>query len=855
MVGDAHVSEGASAAPTRAPTRLRLFNTLTRRVEEVEPLEPGRVRLYSCGPTVYRYVHIGNLRSFMMADWIRRALVYDRFAVRHIKNITDVGHMRQDVLDRGEDKLVAQALREGKTPWEIAAFYTDAFMRDEALLNILPAHAFPRATDHIPDMISITETLLAKGYAYEVSGNVFFAVAAFPDYGRLSGNRLELQGQGMHTASELDDMKRAPEDFPLWKAAELGRVMAWESPWGTGFPGWHIECSAMSAKHLGAELDIHTGGVDNIFPHHEDERAQSEAASGQRFVRLWVHGQHVLADGLKMAKSAGNAYTLADLEARGFEPLALRYLFTQAKYRTRLNFTFRALRAAEIGLERLRERAAELHEATGGQVADPAIVREQPYHRAFLAAMRDDLNLPRAMAVVHALLRDATVPPDVTLGLLYAFDEVLGFDLKGALARRARERRVHTVPGREEQSHAAVVAHGDTPEPVVALARDRARARLAGDFTTADLLRAEIAGQSYAVRDGHDQTWLQPRREQERFISSSRDVPSQLDAPDRYAFSVALLAHNNHDDLARCMASVVRHAAGRAVELVIVDSGSTDETYTYLQHLARDDTFDGLPLRVLFADHDLGFAAARNAALRASLGCIVILLDTSIELVGAIWAPIEALLADPSIGLVGPYGLVSDDLKEFREAEGPEVDAIEGYLMAFRRATLLEVGPAYEKFRFYRLMDIDYSFEFKRAGFRVVACPNVAARITRHAHREWESLSEDERATKSKKNFDLYYKRRHHAQSLLVRSFQPGQTAPWSHDPDLAAHLVDARFERDHLRLASDAEHTHEHRHWPDHAHTHRHRHLQPLQNPPQSAQRSPRRQSGASQTKPDAAL
>ncbi len=851
MGGDEHASGSLPAAVTR----LRLFNTLTRRVEEVEPLEPGRVRLYSCGPTVYRYVHIGNLRTFMMADWIRRALVYDGFDVRHIKNITDVGHMRQDVLDRGEDKLIAQALREGKTPWEIAAFYTEAFMRDEVRLNILPAHAFPRATDHIPEMIALTQTLLATGYAYEVAGNVFFAVAAFPDYGRLSGNRLELQGQGMHTASELDDMKRAPEDFPLWKAAEPGRVMAWESPWGKGFPGWHIECSAMSAKHLGAELDIHTGGVDNIFPHHEDERAQSEAASGQQFVRLWVHGQHVLADGLKMAKSAGNAYTLADLEARGFAPLALRYLFTQAKYRTRLNFTFRALRSAEIGLERLRERAAELHESVGGEAAEPAIVRAHPYHQAFLAAVRDDLNLPRAMAVVHALLRDTTVPPDVTLGLLYAFDEVLGFDLKGALARPARERREHTVPGREERSRAAVVADTGTPEPVVALAFDRARARLAGDFTTADRVRAAIAAQGYAVRDGRDQTWLLPRREQERFISGSRDVPSQFETPDRYAFTVALLAHNNRDDLARCIASVVRHAAGRSIELVIVDSGSTDETYTYLQHLTREDGSGGLPLRVLFADHDVGFAAARNAALRASLGRIVVLLDTSIELAGAIWTPIETLLADPSVGLVGPYGLDSDDLKEFREADGPEVDAIEGYLMAFRRATLLEVGPAYEKFRFYRLMDIDYSFEFKRAGFRVVVSPDVAARITRHAHREWESLSEDERATKSKKNFDLYYKRRHHAQSLLVRNCQPGQAAPWSHDPELAAHLVDARFERDHARLANGAEHTHEHRHWPDHAHTHRHRHLHPFQNPPQSAERTPRRQGEASQRKPDATL
>src|SRR5579872_1077733 len=331
-------------APTKRPseregdaTPLRLFNTLSRTVERIVPLEAGRIRMYTCGPTVYRFIHVGNLRSFTMADWIRRALCEQDIEVTQVKNITDVGHMRQEVLDLGEDKMIAQARREGKTPWDIAAFYTEAFHRDEEKLNILPAHIFPRATDHIPEMIAMVRRLLENGCAYESGGNVFFSVKDFPDYGRLSGNLLENLGQGQHTASEMDPDKRALEDFPLWKVAEEGRVMAWDSPWGRGFPGWHIECSAMSAKYLGPRFDLHTGGVDNIFPHHEDERAQSEAASGQRFVTYWVHGQHLLADGLKMAKSTGNAYTLADLEARGFEPLALRYLYAQVKYRTRLN--------------------------------------------------------------------------------------------------------------------------------------------------------------------------------------------------------------------------------------------------------------------------------------------------------------------------------------------------------------------------------------------------------------------------------------------------------------------------------------------------------------------------------------
>ncbi|MGH2515904.1 MAG: cysteine--tRNA ligase, partial [Ktedonobacterales bacterium] len=400
-----------SGTNARGETPLRLFNTLTRTVERIVPLEPGSIRMYSCGPTVYRYIHVGNLRTFTMADWIRRALTEQGIEVTHVKNITDVGHMRQEALDRGEDKMVSQARQEGKTPWDIAAFYTEAFHRDETKLNILPAHVFPRATDHIPEMIAMVRRLLENGCAYESGGNVFFSVKDFAGYGRLSGNLLEYLGQGQHIANEIDPNKRAPEDFPLWKVAEEGRIMAWDSPWGRGFPGWHIECSAMSAKYLGAHFDLHTGGVDNIFPHHEDERAQSEAASGERFVNYWVHGQHLLADGLKMAKSTGNAYTLADVEARGFEPLALRYFFTTAKYRGSINFTFRALRAAQISLNRLRELAYRLacQPTTPAREADASAANTA--RQAFFDAVNDDLNMPRAMAVVWRTARDESVPP------------------------------------------------------------------------------------------------------------------------------------------------------------------------------------------------------------------------------------------------------------------------------------------------------------------------------------------------------------------------------------------------------------------------------------------------------------
>ncbi|HEY7833316.1 MAG TPA: cysteine--tRNA ligase [Ktedonobacterales bacterium] len=806
--------------PPAPPAGLRLFNTLTRRVEPVEPLVAGQVGLYSCGPTVYRYIHIGNLRTFTMADWIRRTLTEQGLVVTHIKNITDVGHMRQEVLDRGEDKLIAQALREGKTPWEIAQFYTDAFHQDEAALNILPAHVFPRATDHVPEMIALTERLLARGHAYEAGGNVFFAVTSFPGYGALSGNLIQNLGQGLQVENEMSAHKRAPEDFPLWKVAEEGRLMAWDSPWGRGFPGWHIECSAMSARYLGEQFDIHTGGVDNIFPHHEDERAQSEAASGQPFARLWVHAQHLLADGLKMAKSSGNAYTLADVEARGFEPLALRYLFATALYRGRINFTFRALRAAQTGLWRLRRRAYALADGAVGRVADAATVRDHPARAAFMAAVYDDLNLPRALAGVWGLLRDERLAPELRLALLLDADRILGFDLAADGAAHARG---EALP----DGARAGVWRAETPDAVRALAGERAARRAAGDYATADRLRAAIRLAGFAVRDTRAGTDLAPENGDAELISSSRDVPSRLLEEDQYDFSVNLLAHNSRDDLARCIESVARHAGRRRIEIVVVDNGSTDDTLAYLRQLAQAGKVGQggkVAVRVICADHDMGFAAGRNASFKSSLGRIVVQVDTSIELTGDIWTPIAQLLADPTVGLVGPYGLVTEDLKEFQESPGPDVDAIEGYLMAFRRAELREVGPADEKFRFYRLMDIDYSFEFKKAGYRAVASQAVAARVIKHPHREWYSLSDEERATKSKKNFDIFRDRRHHCQSLLVANFQVGQAAPWGHDHEvLVAGAVDPRF--DHGPQAVGTAHTHEHKHWPDHSHTHEHKH------------------------------
>lgn len=799
---------------------MKIYNTLTRRVEEIIPIEAGKLTMYSCGPTVYRYIHIGNLRTFTMADWIRRTFEYRGFEVLHVKNITDVGHMRQEVVDRGEDKMLAQARKEGKTSLQIAQFYTDAFHEDEAKLNILPAHVFPRATQHIAEMITIIEGLLAKGIAYEVNGYVYFDIKRFPGYGKLSGNQLENMLAGVREGIDTD--RHNQEDFPLWKPAEPNREMAWDSPWGRGFPGWHIECSAMSMKYLGKRFDLHTGGVDNIFPHHEDEIAQSEGFTGEPFVNYWVHAQHLLADGQKMAKSTGNAYTCSEIEARGFDPLALRYFYTTALYRSRLNFTFRALQAAQTSLERLRERAYQLFTQSDRELALAELPMESNlWQESFLEQVEHDLNIPRAMAVVWNMLHSDDQDATNKVRTLLDFDRILGFGLKEYLQS--------DVP---QQKNDPRVYLETVPATVATQVRERDTLRQHRQFPPADGIRSELSAVGYMLRDTRHGSLVLPRPPEEEFtvISSSTDVPEQVETSDRYEFSINLLAHNSKDDLERCIQSIARHTYSHELELVVIDNGSTDETLAYLQQLARrgevmsEDGQSGqrIGLQVLFADHNMGFAAGRNATMRASLGTYIVLMDTSIEVKGDIWEPLAQTLACEDVGVVGPYGLVTDDLRDFQEASGPDVDAVEGYLMAFRRELLPEVGWIDEKFRFYRLMDIYFSFFFKTSGYRALALPELVERLEKHPHKEWYSLSEDEQATKSKKNYDIFRDRWHHGESLLVKNYNADNL--WR-GHDHPRHVEGTHTHSPEELPSTGTPHVHMHHHWSDHSHEHPHYH------------------------------
>jgi cysteinyl-tRNA synthetase len=457
---------------------VRLYSSLSRSVEELQPVTPGRVTIYTCGSTVYKYAHIGNLRTYLLGDLLQRTLRYLGYEVLHVKNITDVGHMRDDTFDRGEDKMLLAAETEGKTPDQIAQYYTDAWLEDERALNIEPVDVMPKATDHIPQMLELTAALLEKGLAYEVDGTVYYDVSEFPGYGKLSGQRLEQLEAGHRVEVESD--KRDPEDFALWKRAGEHRLMKWPSPWGDGFPGWHIECSAMSMQYLGERFDIHTGGIDLKFPHHEDEIAQSEGATGHQVVSIWMHGEFLTMADAKMAKSAGNILRVADLPSKGFEPLVFRYLALTAHYRSKLDFSEDAMEAARSGLRRLRRAVSEGQtDASNGQPLDLGTEPLSTYRGRFATAVADDLAMPAALAVAHEVARAADLTPMQRRTLLLDFDRVLGLSLDAPLQAEG----------------------GELPEGAEKLLQRRAEARAARDFATSDALRDELSAMGVEVRD------------------------------------------------------------------------------------------------------------------------------------------------------------------------------------------------------------------------------------------------------------------------------------------------------------------------------------------------------------------
>lgn len=446
---------------------LKIFNSLTKKAEEFKPLNDDLVTVYSCGPTVYDYAHIGNYRTWALGDILCKVLQFNDYKVKYIMNITDVGHLTGDA-DSGEDKLELSAEREGKSAKEIASFYTRDFLNSYEKLNYVKPDKFPKATEYIEQQIDLVERLEEKGYTYETSDGVYFDASKFEDYGKLSGLKVDTIKEGARV--EINPEKKNPNDFALWKFSprDQMRWQEWDSPWGRGFPGWHIECSAMAMEELGETIDIHIGGEDLRTIHHQNEVAQSEAATDKKFVNYWLHGAMLQVDDGRMSKSGGNLYTLADVENKGFDPLALRYFYMTAHYKSSLNFTWESLQSAANSLKKL-------YELVEGYQEDKNAPLALEYLEKFEGALNDDLNMPEAIAVVWDMLK-SNLSEGSKINTILKFDEVLGFDIEEYIGF-------------------------EIPQEVQNLAKVRFEYRKQGIYDKADVIRRELEESGYVLDD------------------------------------------------------------------------------------------------------------------------------------------------------------------------------------------------------------------------------------------------------------------------------------------------------------------------------------------------------------------
>ena len=457
--------------------KLTLFNTLSRSKEVFEPIEPGIVKMYCCGPTVYNYAHIGNLRSYFFEDILKRVLLFNDYKVNHVMNITDVGHLVSDE-DEGEDKMEKGSAREGKTVWEIAEYYTEAFKNDIAQLNILPPTIYCKATDYINEQIDLVKCLEAKGYTYTTSDGVYFDTLKLSDYGKLA--RLDIEGLEEGRRIEFSDEKKHKTDFALWKFSPKGqkRQMEWDSPWGIGFPGWHIECSAMSIKFLGKTFDIHCGGVDHIPIHHTNEIAQSEACYGVKFVNYWLHGEFLIEEKGKMSKSAGGFLRIQTLIDKGYSPLDYRFFLLMTHYRKKIKFSFENLDAARNGYNNLKSKIAEIKSDKNNKPDNEELVDK--YRGEFFDCINDDLNVTEALAVLWDVLKAEDLNPADKLFLTEEFDKIFGLDLDKV---------------------EALEINVTIPPDIVELAKKRKEAKLNKDFKLADEYRNQIKEKGYDILD------------------------------------------------------------------------------------------------------------------------------------------------------------------------------------------------------------------------------------------------------------------------------------------------------------------------------------------------------------------
>jgi len=474
---------------------MNLYNSLSKKIEEFEPINPPKIGMYTCGPTVYDYVSIGNWRTYTLGDFLLRVLKFSGFEVTYVMNVTDVGHLTGDNegdADLGQDRMEKASSREQKSAWEIAEFYTQDFIHGLDKLNLIHPNFIPKATDHIAEQIKMIQSLEANGFTYKTQDGIYFDTSAYEKAGNKYGQLSDLDKIKEGARVEVNPQKKDAHDFSLWKFSpqEPKRQMEWDSPWGVGFPGWHIECSAMSTKYLGEQFDIHVGGEDLKSTHHPNEIAQSEAATGKKpFVRYWVHGAFLTVDGRRMGKSLGNAYTLHDIAQKGYDYLSLRYFYLTGHYRKPLNFTWDALEASQKSFERLRSSVIELKNPSASernQLSEDKLEKVDNYRNEFVKALNNDLNMPQALAVMWDVIK-SNIPSEDKLDLLYLFDEVLGFNMRNMYMEETK-----------------------IPEELIDLVKKRQEFRKNNNYEKADKIRIQLQQMGWEIIDNGEVPKLKP---------------------------------------------------------------------------------------------------------------------------------------------------------------------------------------------------------------------------------------------------------------------------------------------------------------------------------------------------------
>ncbi len=722
--------------------KLYLFNTLSKKIEIFKPHDEI-VKMYTCGPTVYRDAHIGNMRTYILADILKKTLNHIGYNVKHVKNITDVGHMRQEMLDQGEDKIIAAALKEGKSASDIAEEYTKKFFIDEKALNIDTADYNPKATEHIDEMLKMIDMLIANKIAYVSNKNVYFDISKFNQYGKLSGNISNLSD--LNNDEDIDPNKRNPNDFALWKSSEENRELIWDSKFGRGFPGWHIECSAMAHKYLGEQFDIHTGGVDNIFPHHEGEIAQSEASFGKKHVNYWIHGQHLLSEGIKMSKSKQNEYLISDISQRSIDPLAFRYLCLMTNYRTKLNFTFSSIKAAQKGLNRLRHLYWS-HKNSKNKIDS---IRMGRWVEKIDKALLDNLNTSKVLSILWQSTKSDLNSSEICYLFEY-IDHVLSLDFE----KHYLNKNNFKISDDEY--------------------KNRKNNRLSKKYVNSDKIRLDsIKANNLKYYDSKNGDYkVKKISDSEKInktnnISGSSEIKSNLTKRNKFDISVCLILDEYLTDFERCLNSILDNIPNKlSYEIIVAVNGICDGKKMKIVK----DYKSNKNIKFIHIDPICGAGSVRNIMLKKSLGKYIFLIDTSIEVKGDIFNQIIKDLSNTEIGLVGPFGLKTDDLHHFHEiSETKEyVDAIQLYLFAFRRDIITKTGMFRENFRFYRNLDIDFSFQIKKVNLKLLSNPNL--NIMRHTHSVWENTHSKTRDELSKDNYKRFLQKWKNYKHLLNKS-------------------------------------------------------------------------------------